>query len=99
MFEDNNEEEPQKFNSTRRGIHGEIEELLVKKLFTMVEDIEVMDSGQLNFKPYSDHYLLQIEAFLEKKFNQGIFDSREDKQVVAFLKRIKREREHREFEL
>ncbi|MBD3190518.1 MAG: hypothetical protein GF308_07730 [Candidatus Heimdallarchaeota archaeon] len=99
MLEDKKEEEPQKVHSTRRGIHSEIEEILVKKLFTMVENIEVLDSGQLNFQPYSDHYLLQLEAFLEKKFNQGIFDFKEDTQVAAFLQRIKKEREHREFDL
>jgi len=85
--------------STRRTIHSEIEEALVKKLFTIVETIEVLPNGQLNFKPYTDYVLLQLETFLEKKFNEKIFNRTEDKQINFFLEQVKSERERREFNL
>ena len=82
---------------TRRSIHSEIEEILIKKLFSLVENIEELPSGELNFKPYTDYDLIQIEAFLEKKFQEKIFDQRKDRQIISLLQRIKNEREQRDF--
>ncbi|MEA2070888.1 MAG: hypothetical protein U9O98_06305 [Asgard group archaeon] len=83
--------------STRRNIHSEIEEILIKKLFTMVEEIEVLPSGDLNFEPYTYHSLVQLETFLEKKFKDNVFSKESDNQTTAFLHKLKKELELREF--
>jgi hypothetical protein len=62
----------------------------------MAENIEIVD-GQLNFEPYTDHVLLQLETFLEKKFAEKVFDPIKDSQTYFFLKQIKKERDRREF--
>jgi hypothetical protein len=93
------EENPEKFQveSTRSNIHSEIEEVLVNKLFRIVETIEVDAEGNLNFKPYTDHELLQMESFIEKKIKQKIFKPKVDTNIASFLSQIKNERERRDF--
>ena len=83
--------------STRSGIHSEIEEVLLNKLFKVVETIEVDSEGNLNFKPYTDHELLQLESFIEKKFKQKVFKENVDQNIASFLSKIKNEREKRDF--
>ncbi len=95
---DNEEEIPREVISTRETIHSEIEEILIKKLFTVVENISVLPSGDLDFKPYDDRLLIQLEALIEKKFDQKIFNQKEDKQITAFLNQLKRERVIRDFD-
>jgi hypothetical protein len=70
---------------------------LIKKLFTVVEKIEMLPSGELNFEPYSDRLLIQLEALIEKKLDQKIFDRKKDVQIVSFLNQMKKERELRDF--
>ncbi|MCF2144826.1 MAG: hypothetical protein K9W42_14105 [Candidatus Heimdallarchaeota archaeon] len=93
------EELPRERLPTRRSIHREIEEALINKLFKIVEEIEVLPNGELNFKPYTDNVLIQLETFIEKKFKEKVFDQNQDKQIAAFLEKIKIERERREFKL
>ena len=99
LKEEEKKEEPIRDLPTRRRIHSEIEEILVNKLFRIVENIEVLPSGELNFKPYDDHLLLQIETFLEKKFKTKIFSQKVDIQTATFLEKVKIERERRDFKL
>ncbi|NHJ47912.1 MAG: hypothetical protein FK733_09000 [Asgard group archaeon] len=70
---------------------------MIKKLFTVVEKIEMHPSGELNFEPYSDRLLIQLEALIEKKLDQKIFDRKKDVQIVSFLNQMKKERELRDF--
>lgn len=93
------EEDPIERLPTRQKIHSEIEEVLISKLFTVVSNIEELPNGDLNFEPYNDNILIQLETFLEKKFTEKIFNPKEDKQITAFLEQIKRERERRDFGL
>ncbi|NHJ33359.1 MAG: hypothetical protein FK732_10900 [Asgard group archaeon] len=93
------EEIPKEVISTRETIHSEIEEILIKKLFTVVEKIKILPSGDLDFKPYDERLLIQLEALIEKKFKQKIFDHKKDRQISAFLSQIKRERELRDYDL
>ncbi|MHA1630268.1 MAG: hypothetical protein ACTSXO_00440 [Candidatus Heimdallarchaeota archaeon] len=93
------EELPRERLPTRRSIHREIEEALINKLFKIVEEIEVLPNGELNFKPYTDNVLIQLETFIEKKFKEKVFDPKQDKQIALFLEKIKIERERREFTL
>ncbi|NHJ05729.1 MAG: hypothetical protein EAX90_12965 [Candidatus Heimdallarchaeota archaeon] len=95
----NKEEESIERLPTRRKIHSEIEETLINKLFTVVSNIEELPNGDLNFEPYNDNILIQLETFLEKKFTEKVFNRKEDKQISAFLEQIKRERERRDFGL
>ncbi|NHJ85007.1 MAG: hypothetical protein FK734_06065 [Asgard group archaeon] len=81
----------------RRSIHSEIEEILIKKLFTVVENIEVKPDGELNFDPYDDRLLIQLEALIEKKFDEKVFNRKVDVYIVDFLERIKKERVRRDF--
>jgi len=83
----------------RQNIHSEIEERLISKLFTIVETIEETEEGKLDFKPYDDRLLIQIEALLEKKFKEKIFRHKRDYQISAFLEEIKRERQDRDIGL
>ncbi|MHA1221015.1 MAG: hypothetical protein ACTSQB_04710 [Candidatus Heimdallarchaeota archaeon] len=98
MFNDEEKKTLQRL-PTRQSIHNEIEETLIKRLFTIVEEIEELPDGKLNFKPYTDHILVQLETFLEKKFKQKIFDRTEDKQITDFLEQVTIERERRDFGL
>jgi len=98
MFNDQ-EEIPRERLPTRTKIHREIEEALIDRLFKIVEEIEVLPNGELNFKPYTDNLLIQLETFIEKKFKEKVFDKNQDKQIAAFLEKIKIERERREFTL
>lgn len=82
---------------SRQRIHDEIEQKLITKLFTIVESIEETPDGRLNFEPYDDRTLIQIEAFLDKKFEQKVFRHKKDPQISTFLKLLKREREDRDF--
>ena len=82
---------------SRQRIHDEIEQKLISKLFTIVENIEETPDGRLNFEPYDDRTLIQIEAFLDKKFEQKVFRHKKDPQISTFLKLLKREREDRDF--
>ena len=93
------EEEKIKKTPTREKIHSEIEEALINKLFTIVTNIEELPNGDLNFEPYTDNILIQLETFLDKKFDQKIFNPKEDKQIQFFLDQVKKERERREFGL
>lgn len=93
----NKEELPKEILPTRRSIHSEIEEALVEKLFTIVTNIDMKPTGELNFEPYTDHVLIQLETFLEKKFDEKVFRKKEDTQILHFLQEIKRERDRREF--
>lgn len=95
----NKEEEPIERLPTRQKIHSEIEEALINKLFTVVSNIEELPNGDLNFEPYNDNILIQLETFLEKKFTEKVFNLKEDKQITSFLEQIKRERERRDFGL
>ncbi len=83
----------------RQNIHSEIEERLIAKLFTIVETIEETAEGELDFKPYDDRLLIQIEALLEKKFKDKVFKHKRDHQISAFLQQIKIERQNRDFDL
>ncbi len=83
----------------RQNIHSEIEERLISKLYTIVETIERTAEGKLNFKPYDDRLLIQIEALLEKKFKDKIFKHKRDHQISSFLEQIKIERQNRDFNL
>ncbi len=83
----------------RQNIHSEIEERLIAKLFTIVETIEETAEGKLDFKPYDDRLLIQIEALLEKKFKDKVFKHKRDHQISAFLQQIKIERQNRDFDL
>lgn len=95
-----NKEEPiRKKLPTRQSIHEEIEQKLISKLFTIVQTIEETPDGRLNFEPYDDRTLIQIEAFLEKKFAQKVFRHKKDPQISTFLRLLKREREDRDFGL
>ncbi|NHJ48876.1 MAG: hypothetical protein FK733_13915 [Asgard group archaeon] len=94
---ENDDEDKFVRTSTRTGIHSEIEEVLLNKLFKVVETIELDSEGNLNFKPYTDHELLQLEAFIEKKFKQKIFKKNIDQNIASFLGKIKNERERRDF--
>ncbi|MGC9781646.1 MAG: hypothetical protein HZR80_20570 [Candidatus Heimdallarchaeota archaeon] len=96
MFE-NEDEKPIKRLPTRQSIHEEIEETLIKKLFSVIKSIEQLPDGNLNFKPYTDHELLQIETYLEKNFDRKVFKRDEDKQISSFLELVKVERERRDF--
>jgi hypothetical protein len=91
------EENFRKTLPTRESIHTEIEQKLISKLFTIVENIEETPDGRLNFEPYDDRTLIQIEAFLDKKFKQKVFRHKKDPQISTFLKLLKREREDRDF--
>jgi len=95
---ENEEEIPKEVISTRETIHSEIEEILIRKLFTVVEKINMLPSGELDFKPYDDRLLIQLEALIEKKFDQKIFNRKQDKQIVSFLNQLKRERAIRDFD-
>ncbi|MBK5113683.1 MAG: hypothetical protein KGD59_12495 [Candidatus Heimdallarchaeota archaeon] len=95
---ENEEEIPIEVISTRETIHSEIEEILIKKLFTVVEKIAMLPSGDLDFKPYDDRLLIQLEALIEKKFVQKVFDQRTDRQITSFLSQLKRERTIRDFD-
>lgn len=97
MLENNDLKEIKKSPSSRESIHSEIEQVLLNKLYRVIENIEVLPSGELNFKPYDDNLLLQLESFLDKKFDQKIFREKRDTQVAAFLEKIKIEREKRDF--
>lgn len=98
MFEEEDKKK-EKFEiiSTRSNIHSEIEEVLINKLFRIVESIETDADGNLNFKPYTDHTLLQIESFLEKNFKQQVFKHNVDTHIEEFLNQVKNERERRDF--
>lgn len=82
----------------RQNIHSEIEERLISKLYTIVETIEETPEGKLDFKPYDDRLLIQIEALLEKKFKDKIFKHKRDHQISSFLEQIKIERQDRDFQ-
>jgi hypothetical protein len=99
MFEEEEEKQKEKFEvvSTRSNIHSEIEEVLINKLFRIVESIETDSDGNLNFRPYTDHTLLQIESFLEKNFKQNVFKRNVDTNIEDFLIQVKKERERRDF--
>jgi hypothetical protein len=99
MFEEEEEKQKEKFEiiSTRSNIHSEIEEVLINKLFRIVESIETDSDGNLNFRPYTDHTLLQIESFLEKNFKQNVFKRNVDIHIEDFLIQVKKERERRDF--
>jgi hypothetical protein len=94
------EEETEKLGiqSARSKIHSEIEEALIGKLFTIVSNIEELPTGGLNFEPYTDHLLIQLETFLDKKFKDKVF-KKDDTHIAEFLEEIKKERERREFGL
>ncbi|NHK30987.1 MAG: hypothetical protein FK730_06520 [Asgard group archaeon] len=94
---ENEEEIPKQVISTRSTIHSEFEEILIKKLFTVVEKIEMLPSGELNFEPYDDRLLIQLEALIEKKFDQKVFDRKKDVQITSFLNQMKKERVLRDF--
>ncbi|TET28469.1 MAG: hypothetical protein E3J70_09560 [Candidatus Heimdallarchaeota archaeon] len=96
---ENKEEIPKEVISTRQSLHSEIEEILIKKLFTVVEKIDMLPSGDLDFKPFDDRLLIQLEALIEKKFDQKIFDRRKDRQITSFLSQLKKERTMRDFGL
>jgi len=96
---ENEEEIPKEVISTRQIIHSEIEEIMIKKLFTVVEKIDILPSGDLDFKPYDDRLLIQLEALIEKKFDQKVFDQRKDRQIASFLSQIKKERDLRDYGL
>lgn len=83
----------------RQTSRSEIEKRLISKLYTMVETIEETPEGDLNFKPYDDNLLFQIEALLERKFKEKTFKHRRDYQTSAFLDQIKKERQKRDFGL
>ena len=85
-------------HSARTKIHSEIEEALIGKLFTIVSNIEELPTGGLNFEPYTDHILIQLETFLDRKFEAKVFKD-EDTHIATFLEEIKKERERREFGL
>ncbi|MFW9924829.1 MAG: hypothetical protein ACFFDW_16240 [Candidatus Thorarchaeota archaeon] len=82
---------------TRQSIHQEIESNLFDKLYTIIENIEVLLNGEWNFKPYQDSDIIRIEAFLDKKFKEKILDRKKDTSILAFLEKIKIEKEYREF--
>ena len=82
---------------TRQSIHQEIEKKLFDKLYTIIENIEVLLNGEWNFKPYQDSDIIRIEAFLDKKFKENFLDRKRDTSILAFLDKIKIEREYREF--
>jgi len=82
---------------TRQSIHQEIENTLIDKLYTIIENIEELPNGELNFKPYQDSDIIRIEAFLDRKFEEKTFDRKRDTNIVNFLENIKIERERREF--
>jgi hypothetical protein len=84
--------------SSRSKIHSEIENALVNKLFTVVSNIEELPTGGLNFEPYTDHLLIQLETFLDKQFKNKVF-KKDDVHIAEFLEQIKKERERREFGL
>ena len=95
-------EEKEEFKAglpVRQNIHSEIEERLISKLFTVVETIQETEDGKLDFKPYDDRLLIQIEALLEKKFKDKVFKHKRDHQISAFLQQIKIERQNRDFDL
>ena len=96
MFNDE-DEIPKKIFPSRTKIHSEIEEILIKKLFTVVENIQTLPTGELDFNPYDDRMLIQLEAFLDKKFKEKVFNRRKDTNVVAFLEQLKIERARRDF--
>ncbi|NHK32333.1 MAG: hypothetical protein FK730_13350 [Asgard group archaeon] len=99
LEQEEEEQKEEKFEviSTRSNIHSEIEEVLINKLFRIVESIETDSDGNLNFRPYTDHTLLQIEAFLEKNFKQNVFKHSIDLHIEDFLTQVKKERERRDF--
>lgn len=82
---------------TRQSIHQEIEKKLIDKLFTIIETIEELPNGKLDFAPYQDSDLIRIEALLEKKFEEKIFDRERDVYILEFLEQIKNERVQRDF--
>ncbi|MHA1354819.1 MAG: hypothetical protein ACTSR1_06575 [Candidatus Heimdallarchaeota archaeon] len=84
--------------SARSKIHSEIEEKLISKLFTVVSNIEELPTGGLNFEPYTDHILIQLETFLDKQFEAKVF-KKDDTHIAVFLEEIKKERERRDFGL
>ncbi|MHA1124327.1 MAG: hypothetical protein ACTSO7_09375 [Candidatus Heimdallarchaeota archaeon] len=84
--------------SARTKIHKEIEEALIGKLFTVVSNIEELPTGGLNFKPYTDHLLIQLETFLDRQFMAKVF-KKDDTHIATFLEEIKKERERRDFGL
>ena len=96
MFENEEEKHPKRL-PTRQSIHEEIEQTLIKKLFSVIETIEQLPDGSLNFKPYTDHELLQIETYLEKNFDEKVFKKNVDTQISSFLELVKKERERRDF--
>jgi hypothetical protein len=96
MSEDK-EEIPKDILPTRRTIHSEIEERIINRLFTVVSEVETKPSGEPDFSPYTDHVLIQLETFLEKKFDEHIFSKKQDKNILYFLEEIKKERDRREF--
>lgn len=84
--------------SARSKIHSEIEDALIGKLFTIVTNIEELPTGGLNFEPYTDHILIQLETFLDKQFKAKVF-KKDDTHIANFLEEIKKERERRDFGL
>ncbi|MBN1330345.1 MAG: hypothetical protein JXA54_12800 [Candidatus Heimdallarchaeota archaeon] len=83
---------------TRESIHHEIENTLIDKLYKMIETIEVLPNGELNFKPYQDSDIIRLEALLERKFEEKIFNRKSDINILEFLERIKIERDRRDLE-
>ncbi|MFW9922756.1 MAG: hypothetical protein ACFFDW_05640 [Candidatus Thorarchaeota archaeon] len=90
------EEDEKRTLPTREKIHSEIEEILINKLFRVVEDIDVLPTGELNFKPYDDRLLIQLESFLDRKFADKTFRPKRDYQITTFLEQLKLERQKRD---